>query len=468
MTRRLMLPILLAAASLVAVATWARQPPAFPHLTHERLFPVCEGCHAGQVTGDPAALFPQPADCARCHDGSRAARVDWQPRGARATNLRFSHALHLQLTGRSGESGSCQSCHAAAVGEPSRMNIGSARPEQCMTCHEHAADTHLDRDRDCSRCHVPLAATDAALDVERIAQFPQPADHDRPEFVLTHGAVANATSCAVCHARESCERCHANAGRVDLITRLARDTRVARLSAGRPPAYPRPASHDRDWALRHGPDARTGTLQCSNCHTQSSCTGCHRNPIDAITALPVAVPGAAVGVAVTSRVHPLDIAARHGGVAAAGRMDCSACHARETCAACHAGSDSRAFHRPNFVERHATDVFTAGSDCQSCHNTEAFCRSCHMRNGVAAGAGMSAAFHTGQPMWVLSHGRAARTGMESCASCHRQTDCIRCHSAAGGWGVNPHGAGFDARRQASRNAVTCRWCHLSDPWAGGP
>jgi hypothetical protein len=452
----------LAAACIGALATWAGQDPAFPHLTHERLFPVCEGCHAGQLTGEADDMFPQRADCDRCHDGIRAERVDWQPRDARATNLRFSHPQHLDLTTRSGEPVVCRECHAAE-GEPSRMNVGLAQPERCIACHEHAAASHLEASLQCGRCHVPLANA-GGLSLQRVARLPQPPDHAAPGFMDAHGAAADATSCSVCHARESCERCHANADRVGLIAALAPDPRVAALSAGRAPAYPRPVSHDRDWAVTHGAAAGAEAQHCSNCHTQSSCAGCHLTGNAVIAELPATTPGAATGVVVASRVHALDVTVRHGGLAATGRLDCSRCHTRETCASCHAGSDSRAFHLPNFVERHAADVFAAGSDCQSCHNTETFCRNCHMRTGVASEAGMSAAFHTGQPMWVLSHGQAARTGMESCASCHRQSDCIRCHSAAGGWGVNPHGAGFDARRLASRNAATCRWCHFSDPF----
>jgi hypothetical protein len=79
---------------------------------------------------------------------------------------------------------------------------------------------------------------------------------------------------------------------------------------------------------------------------------------------------------------------------------------------------------------------------------------------------MNSAFHSGQPMWVLSHGTAARMGMEACASCHRQSDCVRCHSASGGWGVNPHGAGFEADARAARNSASCNWCHLTRPGGG--
>jgi hypothetical protein len=167
-----------------------------------------------------------------------------------------------------------------------------------------------------------------------------------------------------------------------------------------------------------------------------------------------------------SAVHPRDIAARHGRLAATRVLDCAQCHSARTCSACHAAADSRVFHAANFVERHAVEVFSSTTDCQSCHNTERFCRSCHASTGVASRSGMNAAFHTGTPMWVLSHGQAARMGMEACASCHRQNDCVRCHSAASGWGVNPHGKGFPASALAARNRSSCRWCHLTTPTGG--
>jgi hypothetical protein len=165
--------------------------------------------------------------------------------------------------------------------------------------------------------------------------------------------------------------------------------------------------------------------------------------------------------------HAGDIAERHGALAATGKPDCAQCHAPTFCSSCHVGSDSRAFHAVNYAERHAADVFAARADCRSCHNTERFCRDCHVQTGVASQGRMNAAFHNAQPTWVLSHGQAARTGLESCASCHRQNDCMRCHSAAGGWGVNPHGQGFAASRLSSRAGVTCRLCHPGNP-GGGP
>ncbi len=445
-----------AGAGLVA----ASQDP-FPHEKHARLFPVCEGCH-GSVSGDvEAERYPEVASCAECHDGTREDVVEWQGRAPRVSNLRFAHAEHHEKSAAAGDPAECRTCHA-----PDGAPVAVAAPEGCITCHEHRAPEHLADAVACDRCHVPLTGA-LALSAERLESFPQPAAHDEPGFLSAHGDDAGGVSCTVCHARESCERCHANADRLPDVARLSRDVRVASLAADRLPEYPTPATHDDAWLIEHAGPARTEPESCANCHTPPGCMGCHQlergAAATAIATLPPRQPGRAPGVDVTGTVHAADIATRHAAIAVTGQLTCTGCHTTDTCGACHAGADSRAFHGENFVERHAADVFTRGSDCQSCHSTETFCRACHTRTGVAAQAGMTAAFHNAQPLWVLGHGQAARTGMESCAACHRQNDCVRCHSAAGGWGVNPHGREFAADRLAARNSTTCQWCHLSNP-----
>jgi hypothetical protein len=75
-------------------------------------------------------------------------------------------------------------------------------------------------------------------------------------------------------------------------------------------------------------------------------------------------------------------------------------------------------------------------------------------------------FHDAEPLWLLRHGQAARQSLESCAGCHAQKDCVRCHSDFGAFGVNPHREGFDAERAASRNARVCLECHFKNPVGG--
>jgi hypothetical protein len=76
---------------------------------------------------------------------------------------------------------------------------------------------------------------------------------------------------------------------------------------------------------------------------------------------------------------------------------------------------------------------------------------------------LQAGFHDAQPFWLLNHAKPARQGLESCTTCHKQTDCLQCHSTIGAFRVSPHGPGFDAKRVQSKNARICFACHLSDP-----
>jgi hypothetical protein len=148
-------------------------------------------------------------------------------------------------------------------------------------------------------------------------------------------------------------------------------------------------------------------------------------------------------------------------------MTCSGCHAQTFCADCHAGENKRRFHPANFAMRHSADAYGRETNCASCHNTEAFCRDCHREGGLASRGRLDVAFHTAQPLWLLQHGRAARQGLESCASCHEQRDCMACHSTTG-WGVNPHGRDFNADRMAKKAGVSCGFCHLTPPTRRNP
>lgn len=154
------------------------------------------------------------------------------------------------------------------------------------------------------------------------------------------------------------------------------------------------------------------------------------------------------------------VAAADGGEAAGCRM----CHTSQSfCASCHDGASRPTFHATNYLTRHAEDAFTRETDCVSCHQTQAFCVQCHRNVGAARTGAPNAAFHDAQSDWLVVHGRAARRSIESCASCHAQTDCVKCHSPSGYARVNPHPAGLDLAQLRSSNATLCRRCHASGP-----
>ena len=511
---------------VTAAWTARRADTGFPHAKHAKLFPTCLGCHAGITTGDSAAMYPAVALCARCHDGTIEKTVSWTGAAFMATNLRFSHTEHARDALQKGDTLRCATCHEQANGAGKWMAVGPPRPETCITCHTHRAPEHLAAEAKCATCHVPLAQA-RTLTASAIGAFPRPASHERADFLESHAPSSPeaAQSCATCHARESCERCHVNSGMLAAVNGLAPDARVASLMTGRRAVYPVPDDHRTgSWAYAHAGAARRDVASCANCHARSSCTTCHIGAGGAtlIARLPLAQPGKAQGVVLRDasaqwpaapphtvvrpsaldvsppptlpasradtgrggarrdtaaaprdsggvhrvRVHWPGFVTAHGSIAATGQMTCSNCHQQSFCTSCHDGeSRTQHFHPANFLARHAVEAYGRESDCARCHSPEAFCRSCHLNTGMAVRGRNLAAFHTGQPLWLLQHGQAARQSLESCVSCHQQRDCMRCHSTLG-WGVNPHGPGFDARRMQSKNRLVCLECHVSDPLGG--
>jgi len=195
---------------------------------------------------------------------------------------------------------------------------------------------------------------------------------------------------------------------------------------------------------------------CLGCHAPSTkhfqvedCGTCHAR----VTSLRLDGPGGA------APFHGPGFTESHAAAASADQPRCSSCHAESTCIQCHDAPGSPGFHPINFLASHGPEAFGRVSDCTSCHNQEAFCRECHMGVGIKGGGSVAAPFHSNQPAWILGHPQAARQDMESCVSCHQQSDCLRCHSASSGLRVNPHGPDFNATGMADRNQALCRVCH---------
>ncbi|HSJ16011.1 MAG TPA: cytochrome c3 family protein [Longimicrobiales bacterium] len=449
------LPVLLLMLQLLAPAAPGTGSPAseegFPHSRHARLFPLCTGCHAGIEAGIPAAAYPEPATCERCHDGTRAARVTWTGAKRPASNLTFSHPIHATRV-----DADCGACHA--TGSAERMSVGGPRPDLCLRCH--GGGEHLEAADRCQRCHLPLGEV-RSWSTTRIAALPRPGTHASTGFLHEHGTAADG-SCATCHARESCDRCHLNGEQLDAVKALARDDRVATLLAGRGARYARPASHTPEWEWRHGADARRNAATCASCHAQASCRACHSLPNAAVVAQPVPSRDDPRGVRFrrAPRVHPAGFEKQHQARGAT-EAACTGCHDRASCTACHAGSRDPEFHDRNFVARHGPESFGSEMQCSSCHSSELFCRSCHQGAGRSAAGRADVVYHGGSTLWLVGHGQAARQSLESCASCHAQNDCARCHSARGGWGINPHGSGFAANRLGRQSRGMCLRCHRS-------
>ncbi len=255
-----------------------------------------------------------------------------------------------------------------------------------------------------------LVAATAAPGAAQTGQQQMPENHRVADFWLTHGqsAQADATLCAVCHARDYCSRCHVNAYKVPAIQALQPDPRVAEYVAET--EWPAPPTHTPFWLQNHQAAAAGASAQCETCHVvEQQCQICH------------------LGSETAERPR----------------------------------RDVANYHPINFLEQHSAAAFNREFECASCHNPEVFCRSCHIGLGRATTGRTDTGFHNENPAFSFGHGQAARQGLESCASCHAQQDCLACHSAKGNRRINPHGPDFDADKLRSKNKGLCLFCHFS-------
>jgi hypothetical protein len=466
------LTLVLAGAAAAGMAS--RQSAGFNHSQHKGFFPDCTGCHAGIVEeGKP--VWPVPAEtCEACHDGSSRKRVDWKPReGPRPTNLTFAHSTHSFTLDE------CRTCHVASEADSARMDVQRAVVASCQACHEIEGTHPALPDSSCSLCHVPLTRA-TLLSRQTIAGFPEPESHREAGWVLgNHGKAATvagekpntftvAASCATCHARNQCIDCHVNAPEVQPIQALGLDDRAPAIDA----TLPVPASHGAtNWDRTHGDEARKDPANCTTCHAQESCRTCHSAPGPrALRQVPATGTGRGAGVQLTRTPpasHTFEFRDRHGPAASATGATCETCHVRESCLSCHRPntSGSGTYHPNGFLTRHPSSAWNRDANCSDCHNPAQFCQTCHKQAGlVSTDAKLGAkGFHDGYPGFSVGHGQVARQNLESCASCHAQRDCTTCHATAlvGGYGLSPHGPGFDAERLQKKNKSLCTACHGS-------
>lgn len=349
--------------------------------------------------------------------------------------LEFSHDLHLEA------GADCTACHFGALrSTESKDRILPAHPE-CEECHEieeAKAGKKVDPPSACETCHIGFDST--AMKEPAKVIFPAPNlifDHavhtkqHKIECVACHGSfegVQEATRqqlpkmelCLKCHdgkyASETCSTCHPTqpSGRLQLTFASG----LLRPMQGNPFGM----DHGPRYEFTHGTDATVRRETCMECHAQSECNDCH----DALQ-------------------KPLSV------------------------------------HPNDFITLHPIQARQDMTSCESCHRQQSFCVACHERAGVALGADPSlrptnVRVHPPFNVWVeiinpLHHGIAANRDLKQCTACHRENDCLSCHSDADKWGtrrqVNPHPAGFAAmcKSLAGKNDRPCLVCHTEQTLA---
>jgi len=334
---------------------------------------------------------------------------------------------------------------------------------------------HLGRGTPCAACHpgatTSRSAVDNLLPTEAACRACHPIDRAEPERVV---AGAPPARCAACHPG------------------YAPGRPIARVVIATPPLKFDHAAHARTpCASCHGDLARVDLATRRHLPTMQSCLGCHRDGTQARRCADCHLRELG-GLLETEHPHGLLVPRRTGlgddhgpGFARDHRQEatqlgatCAACHDPSECLACHQGvTKPLEFHPGNYVLTHVVEARRGTPDCAACHRAQSFCVGCHERSGIGTRpptefdeslAGR--AFHP--PGWTNTvggglHAREARRNIGSCASCHREEDCLACHSAEPTASVraSPHPRGWRnsaaCRALDSKNRRMCLRCHIT-------
>lgn len=343
--------------------------------------------------------------------------------------IKFSHKLHSELV-------SCQECHSSVENAVSLNDRLFPNHDNCVSCHE------IDDSDECGTCHYEDK-------YEALIQ-------KKPDMIFDHSFHLN-------NSEMECTDCHQGLEEVDYSFQ----------SAG------------------HNPPME----QCYSCHNDISvasnaCESCH---ISTANLLP-----ADHKVVSFMRTHKF----------AATEFDanCMMCHDNQSCSDCHIATTGITennlpdnFYQPysprNFVDgvrqqaltrvhdlnyrfTHGIDLKGKTSDCQTCHQVETFCASCHFPEGSGdyALGGILPASHLKSDFKTIGvgtgggeHATLARRDIERCASCHdvngADPTCITCHHDSDGIkGTNPktHLRGFMSSERGDWHdsmGSVCYNCH---------
>jgi hypothetical protein len=354
---------------------------------------------------------------------------DWSPvvYPAQRLPLIFSHARHLA------RGAACAACHPAAATSRSAVDNLIPTEAECRACHpiDRAEPTRVVAGAPPARCDACHPGYTPGAPVAQVYLAP-------PPLKFPHAA----------H-KAPCASCHGDLTKVDLATTRQLPTMASCLSCHREGASER---------------------RCADCHLAKrgglvETRFPHGTLVPRFTGL-----GDAHGPGFTND---------HRQEAMQQGATCTACHDRSECVACHQGVVKPLdFHRGNYLATHAVEARRGTPDCSACHRAQTFCVGCHERSGI--GTRGTPGFESADPDrvfhpagWVSPgtggenrHAREARRNLASCASCHREEDCLRCHSAdAAGLRVSPHGRGWrgSARCRAldRGNRRMCLRCHVT-------
>jgi len=303
-----------------------------------------------------------------------------------------------------------------------------AAVNECSTCHKESF---------CLACHgTPMPHS---------TEFKEPKDAKDPKG---HPAISKAMpdKCVMCHTKKNpnfCNDCHHG----------------KKVNYKFDPAQP--------WTKQH-PKAvsSSGLKSCvGTCHTAQFCVDCHtKNRVfPASHRQPFWTHAQAPTVTKYGSV-PASATALHSVTAQKSTEQCEICHGAggvnaAFCKACH---KLEMPHTKEFKQFHAKTGRQNPGVCLNCHTWTQLCSNCH---------------HVGASTtvpWLKVHGTSVnQNGASGCiAKCHKQTDCVACHTARKVLPASHKAQNFIKAAGTERGAhavlykkdsVVCTYCHAGDP-----
>lgn len=346
--------------------------------------------------------------------------------------IKFSHKLHAELA-------DCKSCHSAAANGISLSDRLFPNHDNCKECHD------VEDDSQCSTCHFDNKY--------------EPLMQSKSELIFNHKfhTVEKNLDCKSCHKgfdqvaysseltnsnpmMEDCFSCHSNQA---MASNACESCHISTTNLV-------PQDHKSSSFMKsHKFAANEINANCMMCHdsNENSCEDCHT---------------ATTGITETNTesdfYQPYSPSRSIDGVKQ---------------------QQITRVHELNYRFIHGMDANGKINECQSCHQIETFCGSCHQSKerdfalgGVLPTSHMNPNFKTiGVGTGGGEHAVLARRDIENCISCHdvqgADPTCTMCHLDSDGIkGTNPktHPAGFMKSENGDWHAdqgSICFNCHTS-------
>ena len=457
----------------------------------------CSNCHTNTATSFTTYTMSHAAvtgaRCDSCHNGSYASE------GTKGAYGTASYAGHVATNGND-----CKTCHATAasggyVSFAGGTYVHSASDTNCSNCHNGASATGMKTPPhipvagiQCSNCHTNSASSFTTYTMNHAAVAAARCDSCHNGSYASEGAkgaygtaaypghvATNGSDCKTCHTKAVSNGFTSFAG--GTFVHAATDTNCSNCHNGKIAT-----------GMTTPPHVPTGTIQCSNCHTNTA------SNFTTYTMNHSAVTGARCdschggSYASEGTKGAYGTAAYPGHVATNGK-DCVSCHAKAVssgytsfsggtfahaasdtnCSNCHNGKTAAGMTTPPHVptgtvqcsncHSNTASSFTTytmnhaavtGSRCDSCHNGSYTAEGTKGAYGTAAYPGHVA---TGGKDCVTCHAKAASGGYTTWSGgtyVHAATDtnCSNCHNGtvATGMTTPPH---------IPATGVQCSNCH---------